>query len=62
MFVFEISQTFCRAMNQVGKQCNDGREKTMARHVSQIDHQPDKKKNGILGYCVLPMQKGNGQG
>ena len=37
---------------------NDGRERTMARHVSQIDYQPDKKKNGILGYCVLPMQLG----
>ena len=37
---------------------NDGRERTMARHVSQIDHQPDKKKNGIPGYCVLPLQLG----
>ena len=37
---------------------NDGRERTMARHVSQIDHQPDKKKNGIPGHCVLPLQLG----
>ena len=37
---------------------NDGRERTMARHVSQIDHKPDKKKNGIPGHCVLPLQLG----